>query len=66
MENNKIESGDIVVVNFNNSQYTLSERAQVLYMPAYSGDSWVFKDLNTGNIHYVSEGCTISKGVDIC
>ena len=56
-----IEVGDIVSVNFNNAQYTLSPRAIVLKTPAATGDSWVFKDLKTKEVHYVSEGCTITK-----
>lgn len=55
-----IERGDIVSVTFNNSQYGLSARAKVLYTPCATGDSWRFKDIATGDIHYVSEGCTIT------
>ena len=57
---NIIEKGDIVSVNFNNSRVTLSSRAEVLYHPCATGDSWIFKDIESGEIHYVSEGCTIS------
>lgn len=57
---NKIEVGDIVCVSFNNSQATLTSRAEVMYIPCATGDSWIFKDTNTGQIYYVSEGCTIS------
>jgi hypothetical protein len=57
----RIEVGDIVHVDFNCSQYTLSHEAEVLYKPLGIGDSWHFKDIKTGQIHYVSEGCTISK-----
>ena len=55
-----IEAGDIVSVNFNNSKFTLSKRAEVIFTPCSIGDNWVFKDIETGDIHYVSEGCTIS------
>ena len=59
--NDKIEKGDVVRVNFNNAQVTLCESATVLYTPCATGDSWIFKDNKTGEIHYVSEGCTITK-----
>ena len=55
-----INIGDIVNVSFNNSQYTLCMRAMVLYKPFATGDSWHFKDMDTGKLHYVSEGCTIT------
>jgi len=55
-----IEIDDIVKVNFNNSQFTLCRQAKVLSIPRATGDSWVFLDLDTGEIHYVSEGCTIT------
>lgn len=56
-----IKVGDCVAVNFNSSMITLCATAVVEYIPVATGDSWVFKDDNTGQIHYVSEGCTISK-----
>lgn len=57
----RINEGDEVTVNFNNAQATLCRRARVEYTPCATGDSWVFTDLDTGDIHYVSEGCTITK-----
>ena len=56
-----IKEGDCVSVNFNNAHLTLSFCAVVMRKPVATGDSWVFEDNNTGQIHYVSEGCTISK-----
>lgn len=56
-----IKVGDCVSVNFNNSQLTLCSRATVKYIPVATGDNWIFQDKNTGQIHYVSEGCTVSK-----
>lgn len=56
-----IEVGDVVAVSFNNSQYTLCSRADVIRKPCAPGDSWVFRDRGNGSIHYVSEGCTITK-----
>ena len=56
----QIQVNDIVCVNFNNSCYTLCSRATVLHMPCQVGDSWGFKDEATGQIHYVSEGCTVT------
>ena len=54
-----IEVGDLVSVNFNNSQYTLSSEAIVLRIPKGDGDSWGFECRITGDVYYVSEGCTI-------
>ena len=56
-----IEVGNTVRVNFNNARFTLCEKAEVLYIPQATGDSWRFLDLDTAKIHYVSEGCTITK-----
>ena len=55
-----IKIGDIVSVNFYCVGVTLTSRAEVVYIPKRPGDGWVFKDANTGQVHYVSEGCTIS------
>ena len=57
----EIEIGDTVRVAFNGAQFTLCDRAEVLYKPCATGDSWQFRNLDTGAIHYVSEGCTITK-----
>ncbi len=56
-----IKEGDKVIVNFNGAQITLCHEAEVLYVPCATGDSWHFRDLKTGELHYVSEGCTITK-----
>lgn len=56
-----IKEGDIVSVDFHNSQLTLCCKATVLSMPCATGDSWIFKDEDSGRIYYVSEGCTVSK-----
>lgn len=61
---NGIKEGDIVHVDFNGAQITLCNEAVVRYMPCQTGDSWVFEDTQTGFIHYVSEGCTVSKRID--
>ena len=60
-EKSRISEGDEVTVNFNGAQTTLCRRARVEYTPCQTGDSWVFTDLVTGDTHYVSEGCTITK-----
>jgi hypothetical protein len=61
-EINKIQVGDIVSVSFNGIQFTLCHKATVLYIPNVGqGESWIFVDEDTKTIHYVSEGCTISK-----
>lgn len=56
-----ITVGDIVSVHVHAGQYTISHEAEVLYIPCATGDSWIFKDLYTDDIHYVSEGCTVTK-----
>ena len=53
--------GDIVHVDFNCAQHTLCQQAVVLNIPCATGDSWIFRDVKNGTIHYVSEGCTITK-----
>lgn len=60
MKCDAIEAGDIVIVSFNGAQYTFIHKAKVLYTPCATGDSWHFQDMMSGQIHYVSEGCTIS------
>ena len=61
MNDHRIEIGDTVCVNFMTAQYTLSSKAKVLFVPCSSGDCWGFEDLETHTIHYVSEGCTVTK-----
>ncbi len=61
----EITVGDLVRVNFNNAQFTLGKLMTVLYKPCATGDSWIFRDELSDppnkTIHYVSEGCTITK-----
>jgi len=57
----KISVNDVVRVNFNGAQTTLCKSAEVLSIPYATGDSWIFRDLDTREIHYVSEGCTVTK-----
>jgi hypothetical protein len=59
----QIQVGTYVSVHFHASQFTLCEKAEVMHVPIATGDSWIFKDLHTNDIHYVSEGCTITKWV---
>lgn len=56
-----INVGDIVTVSVHGGQYTIAHRAQVLYIPCATGDSWHFKCLDSNKLHYVSEGCTVTK-----
>lgn len=59
----EIEIGDIVAVNFNNSQYTLCSKAEVIWHPInlpLGQDAWVVKNLETEQLHYIYEPCTIS------
>jgi hypothetical protein len=60
-DQDRIKVGDKVHVDFNNTQTTLCHEAEVLWSPTNMGESWIFKDTTTGLVHYVSEGCTISK-----
>ena len=60
-----IELGDIVCVNFNNVQYTLVSRGEVIDIPCATGQSWIIQDThgvgkNKPKLHYISEGCTIT------
>lgn len=57
----KIEVGDVVAVNFNGAQTTLCHEAIVRHIPNATGDSWIFEDARNGDIHYVSERCTVTK-----
>ena len=57
----KINIGDTVHVDFNGAQMTLCHSAILLAMPCATGDSWIFKNNQTNEIHYVSEGCTITR-----
>lgn len=56
-----IEMGDIVTVNFYGSSIKLCHKAQVVKKPRATGDSWVFLDIETKELHYISEGCTVTK-----
>lgn len=60
MNQERIEVGDYVHVNMNQAQMTLCLKATVLAIPVATGDSWIFRDHSTQDIHYVSEGCTIT------
>ena len=62
-DENRIKEGDTVSVNFNASQFTLSRSATVLSKQRNVGEPWVFRDDETGFIHYVSEECTVSKHI---
>ena len=55
-----IKVGDEVIVNFHSVRFTLCS-ARVDYIPCATGDAWHFTDLDNGDEHYVSEGCTITK-----
>ena len=57
----RIKHGDIVSVNCNAGQCTISHSADVLYMPCSPHESWIFRDRVDGAIIYVSEGCTVTK-----
>jgi hypothetical protein len=61
MSSTRIEPGDIVSVNFNASQMTLCSQAEVIYTPGEPGESWVFNDLNSGELIYCSEPITVAR-----
>jgi len=60
----RIQEGDTVSVNFNNAKVTLTSSARVEHVPCATGDSWIFIDIETGKVHHVSEGCTVTKRAD--
>lgn len=60
---NSIELGDVVTVNFHGAGLTLCVNGVVGRKPVATGDSWVIKDLRLGCLHYISEGCTITKSL---
>ncbi len=55
-----IEVGDIVMVQFNAIQNTLCRRAEVLFVSSVPGYSWIFKNLENGKIHYISEPVSVT------
>ncbi len=57
----RLREGDSVAVHFHGSQHTLCRRALLCNIPCATGDSWVFRDLDTGLLHHVSEGCTVTR-----
>lgn len=54
----KIMKGDIVRVDFNNSQFSLINKGKILNRFV---NGWEIEDLITGDIHCITEGCTVSK-----
>jgi hypothetical protein len=64
MSDNSIQVGDKVFVNFHNCEFTLCADGEVVHIPNATGDSWVIKDSKKGFLHYISEGCTITKAVE--
>lgn len=63
--NPAIQTDDIVTVNFNNSQWTLGSNMRVIHIPCATGDSWIFEDEEKEVLHYVSEGCTVTKSTHV-
>ena len=60
-----IKAGDSVRVNFHNQQFTLISQGKVLGTPSDAGPNnrWVIKDELDSKVHYISEGCTVTKDV---
>lgn len=56
-----IKPGDTVSVNVNGGMSTISHSAELLHMPVATGDSWIIRDVATGDVSFISEGCTITK-----
>lgn len=46
---------------FHGAQKTLCHNATVLHLPTATGDSWIVRDIDSGYVYYISEGCTVSK-----
>jgi len=57
-----IKAGDKVTVRFNANQFTLC-KGTVKYVPCSTGDSWII-EADNGKVHYISEGCTITKDIN--
>ena len=57
----KLELTDVVSVNFHRSKFTLCRKAILIKFPTTAGDNWIFKDVDTNQIHYISEGCTVTS-----
>jgi len=53
----KIEEGDVVWVT--QMGQPLCMKARVVWIPCATGDSWIFQDLITERVIYVSDGCTV-------
>lgn len=51
MDLNRIEKGDIVRVWF--QRLAAIPKAEVLYVPQATGDSWHVRELDTGELRYV-------------
>lgn len=52
-------TGKVVAVHIYGGGVTLCHRAIVVYQPTATMDSWEFRDVDTGTVYYISEGCTI-------
>ena len=63
MSPNHIDIGDIVSLHIHGSQVTICREGEVLHIPQATGDSWIVKDIFNNELHYVSEGCTITRKV---
>ena len=61
MVRGQIQEGDIVKVKYYSQMWTLTDNGKVLNVPVSTDDSWIIEDMDTGDIHYISEGCTITK-----
>ena len=62
-----IKVDDKVHVNFNNAQISLGRGREltVLYAPSQPGDTWIFRDDESNEVHYVFEPCTITKQLQL-
>lgn len=61
---NRIQQGDIVSVDFNTAGeagINLVSRGVVEWVPCATGDSWIVVEQPSGRVHYISEGCTVTK-----
>lgn len=59
---NIISIGDLVSVNFNSVQYTLTTNGEVIGIPG-KDKTWIIKDIDTNEVFNISEPCTVAKRV---
>ena len=59
-----INPGDTVTVNMHGIGMTLVHDGIVRWIPCATGDSWII-EAPDGSVHYISEGCTVTKRAQV-